>query len=476
MIPWIMCLSAIAAFVFVGLRAGRNTDKAGEQFLTGGRNFSTPVIVLSLFATSNTGFMFVGAIGSGYTQGIAGLWLVLSWFAGEWVFWNLFPHHIIKRAHALNCVSIPHYLATGVPKCDQHGDRSVRALAGAVVAMTMMPYLIGQNIAAGKALSLVLGITSERGVLIGAGVCTAIALLYCLRGGLRSSIMANALQGAFILGTVILLTMALIVELGGLHETIARIVAVKPGAFDPFAIQPPLFVTVFFLGGAVASFGAMLGLPTVLMRLSVAADSGVLKRAKWWSLSINYGFWALMTLLGVALVAAVPNIADPEQSLFAYARDHSPVLLGLVLCGISALILSTIDGSIMVGGSALSDDVIDSRQLTPHGREWARRLGLFAFSGSCLAAAVLLSTSSVFEIVLFGQGALAGGIGPVFMIATLGWRTSAPAMLTTIIVGVVVAIAWAATGMSKYVSEALPSFAAGLIVHWLLVQRRHGIR
>lgn len=467
-IPWAMCGAAVTMFMLIGLRAGRGMDTASDRFLTGGRNFRTPVIVLSAFATGNTGFMFVGAVGAGYVHGIAGLWLVLAWFTGEWVFWNLFPQRIVARSHRLECVSIPHYIATGA---SERGSRAVRRVAGAVVALTMVPYLVAQNVAAGKAVSLVLGSTPQQGVLLGAGVCTAIALLYCLRGGLRSSMMVNAAQGAFILAVAALIASILLVDLGGPAAAVRQITAVKPDAFDPFAVHGGLLVAVFFLGAAVASFGAMLGLPTVLMRLSVAADDRELMRAKWWTLGANYGFWGAMTLLGLLLVAAVPDIADPEQSLFAYARGESPVLLGLVLCGVAALILSTVDGSILVGGSALSDDLLDAQAKSARLRERARHAGLVVFSVTCLALAVLLATSSVFEIILFGQGALAGGLGPVFMIVTLGWRTSARALIATIATGIVAAIAWAAAGMAQYASEALPGFASGLVMHWLVMHR-----
>ncbi len=55
-----------------------------------------------------------------------------------------------------------------------------------------------------------------------------------------------------------------------------------------------------------------------------------------------------------------------------------------------------------------------------------------------------LADAPVYDVVLFGVSALAGSIGPAFMISTLGWPTHAHALVTAIFLGALTAVIWAA--------------------------------
>ncbi|MEO0400607.1 MAG: hypothetical protein AAF224_14445 [Pseudomonadota bacterium] len=466
-IPWLICAGFILFFMSVGLFAGRDVDSKSDEFLTAGRRFGPLIVALSVVATSTTGFMFVGAVGTGYAQGVSAIWVPAAWLMGEIAFWLVMPVRIYRESIKRTPLSVPDYISRVI---EPSGRRSVQIAAGAVIFIATMPYIIGQNIAAGKAFASITDVEPRTSVIIAGGFITLIALIYCLRGGLRSSILTNACQGATIWFVAVILTGAITLELAATGDPIGRILASNPKAFDLFAVHPPLLVVFFFLGGVTAAFGSALSLPTFLMRLSTIESEAKIDDARWMTISIGYGFWGLMVVIGVMLSGVAPSIDDPERSLFEFAENTSPWLLGLALGGVSALILSTIDGTTLVGGSALSDDMANARSAPPVRRRNLRLLGLVAFGGSALGLAVVLSTSSVYDIVLFGVSALAGGIGPAVLISTLNWPTSASALVTTILLGMATAIAWAALGLSAYVAEALPSFIVGLSVHWLMTR------
>lgn len=471
-IPWLICGVFVCLYMAVGLIAGKDTDRGSDEFLTGGGNFKALPVGLSIFATGNTGFMFSGAVGAGYLQGISALWLVLGWYVGEIIFWQYFPKRINRAAHERRSVSIPDYISASVPEA---GRRMVQIVCGAVIVFAIAPYIVGQSIAAGKAISATTDIGSQTAVLIGGGTAMAVAVFYCIRGGLRSSITANAIQGAAVVVMAVILLFVILSYLGGPQAAIAKIITERPDAFDPFAINPALIVLATFVGGAVAAFGAMMGLPTGLMRMAVAKNERELRKAKWWYLNVCYGFWGLMCIFGLLLIAAVPDISDPEQSLFIFAREQSPILLGIVLAGIGSLILSTIDGSLMVGGSALSDDIADARHAAAGRRGVYRLVALIGFAAAVLVIAIQLSTSSVFTVVLFGISAMAGGIGPAFVISTLKLRTDTIPLCATVLTGALVAIVWAAAGLADYASEALPAFVISFAVHWLLMKQTRSL-
>lgn len=463
---WGPPVATVLFFVFLGLRSGRDMDAAEDRFLSGGKGFGPVVLALSIFATSNTGFMFVGAVGAGFTQGIAALWVPVAWCVGETIFWLSFPKRIHAIAEDRKPLSIPDYIRKGV---SEH-HRPVQIAAGIVIVFATFPYIIGQNIAAGKAVAAIAEIPTQTSVLIAGGIVTSVALLYCSRGGLRSSMIANTAQGAFILTVSLIIAALAAADAVSKPGVLEAILSVNPNAFDPFALHPLFLVMVSFLGAATASFGSAMSLPTLLMRVTAAKGEAELKKARFWYLFICYGFWMAMTGLGLLLSGLVGDVSDPEQALFIFAGSMSPLLTGFAISGISALILSTIDGSMIVGGSALSDDLAQAQYKQPAVTRMLRIGGLVVFSGTALLIAVILAEASVYDIVLFGVSALAGGIGPAFMITTLKWPTSSAALVSAITLGAVTSTVWAALGLSDYVSEALPAFAVGLGVHWCVVK------
>ena len=52
---------------------------------------------LSAVATNNSGYMFIGVIGFTYTTGLAAIWLMVGWIAGDFLA-SLFVHRRLREA------------------------------------------------------------------------------------------------------------------------------------------------------------------------------------------------------------------------------------------------------------------------------------------------------------------------------------------------------------------------------------------
>lgn len=465
-VSWIICGALLAAVMLFSFFSARGQKKGADQFLTGGRGFGPAVLVLSIFATSNTGFMFVGAVGAGFSKGIAAFWLAIAWAVGEITFWCIFPPKINRFALAEGPVSIPDYIAKGLKPAQ---NSFVRKIAGFIVAATTLPFIVAQDIAAGKALTSIVMMNTSSAVLLAGGTLTVIALLYCAWGGLKASIMANAVQGSLILLIGGILTTLAAAELLDTPQPLASLRSSNPHVFDPFATTPASMIVFFILGGATASFGGAMGLPTGLMRISVADSPQTLKRIRWWYLATCYLFLGSMIGLGIILSGLSTGATDPEQSLFVFAANHSPMTLGLALGGAAILILSTLDGSILVGGAALSDDMGNAGNTAGMVQKGLRVAGIVTFSFAALLIAATTAEMSVYKLILFGVSAMAGGIGPAFLIVTLRLKTHPLALIATMVTGVITAVVWAALGLSEHVAEALPSFILALFAHKMML-------
>ena len=75
----------------------------------------------------------------------------------------------------------------------------------------------------------------------------------------------------------------------------------------------------------------------------------------------------------------------------------------------------------------------------------------------------------MFDLIVISGSALTGAFGPAMLVLIFNVPTSPPAIKTSMITGLSVAIAWRAFGMSEFMIEALPALVAGILAQMLVV-------
>ena len=90
-------------------------------------------------------------------------------------------------------------------------------------------------------------------------------------------------------------------------------------------------------------------------------------------------------------------------------------------------------------------------------------VGIFA------VIATLNISSTVFFLVLFAAGAVAGSIGPAMLIVLLKRPTNHLALGSTLLAGLTTAIVWRILGYSDVLYEIVSCFVVGLLVHEVLM-------
>jgi sodium/proline symporter len=470
----IIAVTTLLIFIVAGRRAS-GAAVAGDDYLTGGRSYGILGITLSAFATSNTAFMYLGAVGAGYSQGLAVIWLILGYLLGELLFFQFFPATINRISHERNPLTIPEYIVSGLIRSEQ---RLPRRIAGMAVAIFMAVYLIAQFLGVGKTLAVTFELPQSWAVLCSGVLIVALAFAYCVRGGLGASIAANAWQGALMYLCCVFVVLWLLDKQGGFAAALQALRTSRPDLLNPLSGSVWHAALLVLIGGFVASFGSALGLPTLLTRIAVAKDAATAVAMKWGYLALTYSFWLLMSAVGLLLVPLLQSTGDPETVLLEFAKQGSPVVYGIILSGILAATLSTTDSAMLVGAAALSEDIRDASTVSENKRARLRRWAVLLFGATAVVITIVLvplTNFNVFSLVLFALAGLAGAVGPAFLVTTLGWRSNQRALVGAVLSGLVVALGWAALGWSAQVSEALPAFVVSLLVHWFLSGRtRHG--
>ena len=450
----------VLLFLGIGAFAAKLSKGTEQDYLTGDRNFGPWFVGLSAGATGNSGFIMLGAVGMGYTMGLSGFLLGLSWFLGDLTFWSIFPGKINEIARQRKSSTIPQLIASVLPVKEA---ASLRRLAGLLTIILVGAYLAAQYTAAAKTLNVFFGVELRSGILI-----SALAILaYCTTGGLRASVWTDFVQALVMIGITAGMLLHIYAVAGGYTEIAAKLIAIDPKLCEVGAGFTAWTLAAYVVGYAGAGFGFDISQPQILVRLLAGRSPEDVRKAKWIYLLFIQSTWICMVLFGVIARILVPDIADPEQALPIYAMAAlNPWVVGVVFAGMFSAIASTADSQLLVCSSSLAIDVLPEFH-----KHMQLRLGIYYHYGATLivgtlgAVAAILCSSSVFTVIIFATSALACSLGPSMFISLAARRTSLAALSVSMLSGLAFAVVWRLLEFHDTMNESLPGFLFALAVH-----------
>ena len=464
-------------FVGVGIWAARGTPHTDDDYLVAGREMPPILTALSVAATTNSGFMFIGFIGLAYLQGLNAIWLALGFLLGDFIMSFFVYDKIQKESVARQATTFPELIAHWGGK-----NYPYVRIIGAVLTLGLLGlYAAAQLQAGGKALSVVLDWNIGAASLLG-GV---IILSYCLVGGLRASIWTDAVQSVIMLLTMLLLMIYAIVEVGGIGSFISAADKISPTYLDWFPSEFTYFdgtsgAMLFVLGWIIAGVGSI-GQPHIMVRYMAMRSPDEMTQIRLY----NYGWSVFFNLfaLGVGLAARIllnePTGGgfDPELSLPALSQQLLPAILaGAMLAGVFAASLSTADSQILSCSAALTHDF--SRG-DPHPSFRTDELAtalvvLFIVFIASFGNYFTIGGFSVFSLVLVAWAGLAVTFGPVLIVYALGARPTQMTIILMMAVSFVAMFLWRQTPLNDTIYSVLPGFIAGFTTYAIDLAFRKG--
>jgi len=186
------------AVTFFAAYLGRKHSRAKREKLAN-ENLNKWLVGLSAGATANSGFIVTGAVGLGYSFGPQWLFLPLSWFLGDLVFWKFFPHRINQVGREVSATTMSELLKSGL-------SGTITKIACALVALIILvclgAYTSAQWIAGQKFISGAFDLPNHVSLLLFA----LLVIAYTSIGGFRGSVYADATQALIrLVGTLIAL-------------------------------------------------------------------------------------------------------------------------------------------------------------------------------------------------------------------------------------------------------------------------------
>jgi len=451
----------VAIFLWIGALAAHASNNTETDYLLGNRSFGKVFVGLSAGATANSGWIMIGAVGVAYTTGISSLLLVMPTLLGDFVFWSFFPDKINRLSVEQDSQTVPEFLGATVKT--PPGRRLIALIVALITLVFVGAYTSAQFAAAAKTLDVFFGVDPKIGALIAAGSI----MIYCVTGGLRASIWTDVVQAFVVMFVSFGMLAAAIIAGGGVPAILATLHDIDPNltqlaaGFTPWTLLA-LMVGFFFFG-----FAINLSQPQILVRFLAGRSPEETRQARWTYLVYGYSTWIAMLLFGISCRALIPAIDDPEQVLPFYAmQNFPPVLVGIVLAGVFSVIASTADSQLLVCSSALGRDIAPAfhrKMSRKYGVNYDRTVTLFV--GIFVVMATMNVFSTVFSLVLFAAGAIAGSIGPAMLITLLKRRTNSLALSATMLAGLTTTIVWRILGYSDVLYEIFPAFVVGLFLH-----------
>jgi sodium/proline symporter len=429
----------LAMLLFIGWRAARRTH-GGEDFHLAGRSLGAWSAGISSTASSESGWVTLGAVGMTFTHGVSGLWYAPGCLLGYLVNVYLVAPRLRPLSADQGSVTLTDIITR------RWGDpRNVlRLTATAIILVCMMGYVAAQMTAAGKAFSSSLGLEGRGGYVLGVVIGAAVIILVTSLGGFRAVAWTDLFQGLLIAAALIGLPLYAVARLGGFGALVQGLGAIDADLLSAGGGRLGPALWGFVIGQLGIGLGYP-GMPHVITRYMAARDDREVQRlqviAMLWGVAVFYG----AGLVGLAGRVTLPGLADGEQALMTMALQLvHPVLAGLLLAAVISAILSTVSSQLLVAASAVSYDVVeetfgrasDDRRSLILGRWTVAVVGLLGIM------VALTEVRLVFWFVLFAWSGLGAAFAPLILLALAPHGVNRHGALAAMLTGVGVTVAW----------------------------------
>ncbi len=424
---------ALAIYVVIGggvaflARGGAGSGLA--DYFIWNRSMGGFIGALSYSATTYSAFMLVGLAGLTYAGGVGALGFEMVYFSGLALVAFFGPRFLLAGKKF-------GYVTPSEMLGDRYASRAVAVVAALSSCIFLIPYSAVQLAGIGYLLS---GVT-DGGISFTAGtlVATALAVTFALVAGIRSVAWTDALQVLVMLFTATVAVLLVVNSLGGFGELFARVAEEHPGALS--VPGGGYFSFPVFLGLTLPWFFFSLSNPQVSQRLFMLGNLRNLRRMLIGFLVIGFVYTLVAVIWGFAALVRFPDLESADLATPSLLASDlvPPVVAVIVIVGILAAAISTIDSILLTLSSMVARDVYGN---SPGGVDEGRQLLVgkivipviavlaFLFAGLQLdliavlavssSAGLLVTVPAIIGAFFWKRGTAAGVLSSIVLSGTL---------------------------------------------------------
>ena len=447
-----------SVLVIIGLIAHRRHTTAAD-FMVGGRSLNFYVTALSAHASDMSSWLFMAFPMAVYTKGVPGAWIGLGLLMGMLLTWQFVAPKLRIATEQTDSYTLSSYWEA------RFADNSgvLRLLSAALMLLFVTYYLSAGLISLGFLFESLFNADYYLGITI----ATAVMLTYTSFGGFVAVAWVDFFQGMFLLAMIILVPTVAYQYLDA-EKSIASCAAMRDLSLSIMPRGASHWVEILIL--AVSWGLGYFGIPQILTKFMGINDASEIRKAKFVGMSWQVLSLTAATAVGVVGVAFFCDGLDNPELVFVKMCQSifSPFWAGIILCGVLAATISTMDSQILVVSAIITEDFYDkflkkrasSKQLLV-----VSRLSVLAVSLIALAIASTRN-ATIYDQVFFAWTGLGCSFGPLMLLALHYPKANRQGAIAGILVGGFSALAWPWLGIDF--PAMIPGFAASALSIYLV--------
>ncbi len=411
--------------VVIGVYVSRQTQSGDDLFLAG-RSLTWAAIGLSLFASNISTTTIIGLTGSAYADGISVS--AYEWMAGVPLILLAFvfaPLYFKSRI-----TTVPEYL-------EYRFDRRVRQYFSAMtILLTVIIDTAGGLYAGGVVMRTFF---PQFDLWIWCAAIGLFAGLYTAAGGLRAVVYTDVLQAIVLIVGSSAITY---VMFAGMDFSWEKVVAAAPvdhfsvvqPMHDPQLPWPGLFTGVVLLG-----FWYWVTNQYIVQRVLGAKN---LQHAQWGAMlggMLKFLPLFIMVLPGAMAISQFPNIPNKDMVFAVMATEALPIgLTGLVLAGLMAAIMSSVDSTLNSSSTLIVHDFVFKNGTKPDpykSRRYGRVTTIVLMLIAILWAPQIKDFGGLWSYLQQAFSILVPPIAAIFLVGAFLGRGTASGALWALIAG-----------------------------------------
>ncbi len=355
---WGIGIYIIASLTIAFLsRTGKQNNMV--SYFLGDRKLGGIVSALSYSATTYSAFMLVGLAGLTYTGGVGALGFELIYLMGVSLIAFFGPRFwVVGKKYG--------YVTPSQMLGDRYQNKKVSIAVALTSCLFLIPYSAVQLTGVGYLLAGVTnnGIPFSTGVII----ATILAVLFSYIAGIRSVAWTDSLQALFMIISSTIVILVLVNGLGGfkgffetLEQEHASSLAVPGNGYFDFLTFIGLTIPWLFFSLSNPQVSQRLFMPSSMKNLKVMILGFMIFGLVYTLVAIFWGFSATIMF---------PNLENVDLATpYILSSDLVPSILGIiVMVGIMAAAISTIDSILLTLASMFAKDVYGNMKKQPSDR------------------------------------------------------------------------------------------------------------
>ncbi len=451
-------------------------NKTHEDYLLAGRKLGPWVVAFSERASGESAWLLLALPGAAITIGLSESWAVVGIIMGIIASWFLIAEKLRDETEKYGALTIPQFLHL------RYNDDSniIRLFSSFIISFFFLFYVSAQFHASGKVLNSLFHLDTIVGISVGA----IIIIIYTLMGGFLAVAWTDLIQGLLMIGTLVILPIAGLIELGNIDMTIRDGLEISTSDYKNnnmsfFMGRSGIDALIVALGGLSWGLG-YLGQPHLLIRYMAIRGSKEIKIARkiaiaWAIPGISGSFF--IGLIALAYFGKPPYdllLIDAEQTMPMLASKLlHPMIAGLFISGAVAAMMSTADSQLLVSTSAITEDLGIGFKIRANSLDAVTNSRIFTVVMGVIAYGIALfseyTDKTIFSVVSYAWSGLGSAFGPALLM-TLWWKkTTRMGIIAGLLTGFFTTIVWVNIPyLNDKITERLSSFIFAMIAIYLI--------